>query len=42
MTAWAERTADRYRISAVQVHSEVSPYQRVSVDFADTPMTSLS
>ncbi|MGH3909643.1 MAG: hypothetical protein ACRDRM_02330 [Pseudonocardiaceae bacterium] len=39
VTAWAERTADRYRISAVHVHNEGSPYHRVGVDFADTPMT---
>lgn len=39
VTAWAERTADRYRISAVQVHNEGDPYHRVHVDFADTPRT---
>jgi hypothetical protein len=40
VTAWAERTANRYRISAVHVHDEGSPdHHRVSVDFADTPMT---
>ncbi|MGH3929513.1 MAG: hypothetical protein ACRDTF_05995 [Pseudonocardiaceae bacterium] len=38
VTAWAQRTADRYRISAVRVHSEGSAYHRVSVDFTDTPM----
>ncbi|MGH3623963.1 MAG: hypothetical protein ACRDQ5_19600, partial [Sciscionella sp.] len=39
VTAWAERTADRYRISAVHVHNEDSADHRVSVDFADTPTT---
>lgn len=39
VAAWAERTADRYRISAVHVHNEGSPYHRVSVDFLDTPVT---
>ncbi len=39
VTAWAQRTASRYRISAVHVRNEGSPYHRVSVDFADTPMT---
>jgi hypothetical protein len=39
VTAWAQRSADRYRISAVHVHNEGSPYHRVSVDFADTPTT---
>ncbi len=39
VTAWAQRTADRYRISAVHVRSEGSPYHSVMVDFADTPMT---
>ena len=39
VTAWTQRTADRYRISAVHGHNEGSPYHRVSVDFADTPMT---
>lgn len=39
VTAWAQRTADRYQISAVHVHSEGSPYHRVSVDFAETPVT---
>ncbi|MGH3622011.1 MAG: hypothetical protein ACRDQ5_09505 [Sciscionella sp.] len=39
VTAWAERTADRYRISAVHVHNEDSSDHRVSVDFADTPTT---
>jgi hypothetical protein len=39
VTAWAQRTAERYRISAVQMHNEGDPYHRVSVDFADTPMT---
>jgi len=39
VTAWADRSANRYRISAVHVHDEGSPYHRVCVDFADTPMT---
>jgi hypothetical protein len=39
VTAWAERTADRYRISAVHVDDEGSPYHRVSVDFTETPTT---
>lgn len=37
VTAWANGTADRYRISAVHVHNEDDPYHRVCVDFADTP-----
>jgi hypothetical protein len=39
VTAWAARAAERYRISAVHVRNEGSPYHSVSVDFADTPMT---
>ena len=39
VTAWAERTADRYQISAVHVRNERSPYHSVSVDFAETPLT---
>jgi hypothetical protein len=38
VTAWAEQGADRYRISAVRVLGEGSPYHRVMVDFADTPV----
>lgn len=37
VTAWAQRTADRYRISTVRVNNEGSPYHSVSVKFADTP-----
>lgn len=37
VTAWAEQAADRYRISAVHVSSEGSPYHPVMVDFAETP-----
>ncbi|MGH3943292.1 MAG: hypothetical protein ACRDTG_32645 [Pseudonocardiaceae bacterium] len=38
VTAWALDTADRYRISAVDVHSQGSPYHRVCLNFADTPL----
>jgi len=39
VTAWALRTADRYRISAVHVRNDGGPYHAVSVDFAETPLT---